>query len=68
MNWMAGAAKSPAGWGRALIVLYVKEITLLNFLVVINMVVPTALIDPLAMFSGLSQALRSAASQQQQQE
>jgi hypothetical protein len=54
MNWIVRAAKSPAGWGRALVVLYVKEITLLNLLVVVNMVVPAALIDPLAMLSGLS--------------
>lgn len=59
--------KSPAGWGGTLLALYVKEISLLNFLVVLTIVVPAALVDPLAVPSRVGQVLRSAASQQQQQ-
>lgn len=44
--------------------LHIKEILLLNFLVVMKMLVPTALVDPLAVLSRLSETLRGAASQQ----
>jgi hypothetical protein len=43
--------------------LHVKEITLIDFLVVMKIPVPTALVDPLMVLSRLSQLLHSATSQ-----
>ena len=63
--WRAatGDIKKPRWWA-GLFVLHVKEVLLLNFLVVMKMPVPTALVDPLAVLSRLSETLRGAASQQ----
>lgn len=58
-----GASKKKLRWWVGLsFELHIKEILLLNFLVMMKMPVPTALVDSLTVLSRLSEVLRSATS------
>jgi hypothetical protein len=56
--------KAPPGGAELSAMLHVKEITLMNFLVVVKITIPTVLVDPLVVLSRLGQMLRSATSQE----
>lgn len=56
------STKRPHRWAGLALRLHIKEILLLNLLVVMQMPVPAALVDPLVMLRRLDSVLRSAAS------
>ncbi len=72
--WMVHAAKAHIPYEKAppsrvglRVGLHIKEVFLLNFLVVMHVPVPPALVHPLPVLGRLSLVLRRTASQQQQQ-